>query len=82
MYIKRFLEDYIKKYLGKREIIAIVGPRQSGKTTLLKHFYEKYKNAVFLDFEDRQTLELFSEDIGSFIEFYVKKHDCIFIDEF
>ncbi len=82
MYIKRFLEDDIRKYLNKREIIAVIGPRQSGKTTLLKYFYESCKNAVFLDFEDRQTLELFSEDINSFIELYVKKHDYIFIDEF
>ena len=82
MYIKRFLEDEIKRYINKREIIAIIGLRQSGKTTLLRHFYESCKNAVFLDFEDRQTLELFSEDINSFIELYVKKNDYVFIDEF
>lgn len=82
MYIKRFLEAEIEKYMDKREIIAVIGPRQSGKTTLLRHFYESCKNAVFLDFEDRQTLELFSEDIKSFIELYVQKHNYIFIDEF
>ncbi len=82
MYIKRFLEEDIIKYLNKREIIAVMGPRQSGKTTLLRYFYENLKNAVFLDFEDRQTLELFSEDITSFVELYVKKHDYVFIDEF
>ncbi|MEK6869453.1 MAG: ATP-binding protein, partial [Nanoarchaeota archaeon] len=82
MYIHRFLEDTIKKYLEKREIIAIIGPRQSGKTTLLRHFYESCKNAIFLDFEDRQTLELFSEDVSSFIGLYVKNHDYVFIDEF
>ncbi len=82
MYINRFLEENIKKYLTKKEIIAIIGPRQSGKTTLLRHFYESLKNAIFLDFEDREILELFSEDINSFIELYVKKHDYVFIDEF
>lgn len=82
MYITRFLEAEIRKYLNKREIMAVIGPRQSGKTTLLRHFYERLKNTVFLDFEDRQTLELFSEDINSFIELYVKKYDYVFIDEF
>ena len=82
MYIKRFLEEELNKYLGKKEIIAIVGPRQSGKTTLIRHFYENLKNAVFLDFEDRQTLELFNEDIESFIVLYAKKYDYLFIDEF
>lgn len=82
MYIRRFLEGDIERYLKKREIIAIIGPRQSGKTTLLRHFYENVKNAVFLDFEDRDTLELFTDDINSFVELYAKKHDYVFIDEF
>src|SRR3989338_1298452 len=82
MYITRTLEKDIGKYLGRREIIAILGPRQSGKTTLMRHFYENLKNANFLDFEDRQTLELFSEDIRSFVELYVKKYEYVFIDEF
>ncbi len=82
MYIHRFLEDKIRKYLDKSEIIAVVGPRQSGKTTMLKNIFKDLKNAVFLDFEDRETLELFSEDIKSFIELYIKKYDYLFIDEF
>jgi len=57
MYIHRFLEGEIKKYLKKREILAIVGPRQSGKTTLLKYLFKDLKNAIFLDFEDRENLE-------------------------
>jgi predicted AAA+ superfamily ATPase len=82
MYVKRFLEEEIKKYLAKREIIAIVGPRQSGKTTLLKHIFDGLKNAKFLDFEDRETLELFNEDLRSFIDLYVKDYAYLFIDEF
>lgn len=33
MYIKRNLEDTILQYLDSPKIIAVVGPRQSGKTT-------------------------------------------------
>ncbi len=82
MYINRFLEKGVRRYLNKKEIIAVVGPRQSGKTTMLKNIFKDLKNAVFLDFEDRETLQLFSEDIKSFIELYVKKYDYLFIDEF
>ena len=82
MYIKRFLEDQMRSYLKKKEIIAIVGPRQSGKTTLLKNIFKELKKAVFLDFEDRETLDMFSSDIKSFIELYVKNYDYLFIDEF
>jgi len=82
MYVKRQLETEIIKYLDKKEIIAIVGSRQSGKTTILKNIFENLKNAVFLDFEDKRTLDLFNEDIDSFIEMYIKKYNYAFIDEF
>ena len=82
MYISRILESELKKYLNKREIVAVVGPRQCGKTTLLKHIFKDLKNAHFLDFEDRETLELFNEDIKSFIDLYVKPYSYLFIDEF
>src|SRR3989338_10472797 len=82
MYISRILEKTLKRYINKKEIIAVVGPRQCGKTTLLKHIFKDLKNAHFLDFEDRETLELFNEDIKSFIDLYVKPYSYLFIDEF
>jgi len=82
MYISRFLEKDIIQYLGRREIIGVVGPRQSGKTTLLRRIFSGLKNAHFLDFEDRETLELFNEDVKSFVELYVKPYKYLFIDEF
>ena len=82
MYINRNLERELNKYIDRREIIAVVGPRQCGKTTLLKYIFKDLKNAKFLDFEDRETLELFNEDIKSFIDLYVKPYNYLFIDEF
>jgi len=82
MYVHRDLEEKIGKNLPKREILAIIGPRQSGKTTLLKHIYNKLENAVFIDFEDREKLELFVEDEKAFAELYVKGNRYLFIDEF
>ena len=82
MYIPRILEKELKKYLNKKEILAIVGPRQGGKTTLLKHIFKDLKGAHFLDFEDREILELFEQDIKGFIDLYVKDYNYLFIDEF
>lgn len=82
MYYKRDLEEKIEQYLETSEIIAIFGPRQVGKTTLLKHFYDKVSNPVFLTFEDVELKILFEEDIKSFIALYVDPYDHIFIDEF
>ncbi|HUD08701.1 MAG TPA: ATP-binding protein [Candidatus Saccharimonadales bacterium] len=80
-YIKRKLEDTISKYLEKREILAIVGPRQAGKTTLLKKVQSELKNSVFLSFEDREDLELFERDVKSFAKKYFDRQ-YVFIDEF
>jgi len=59
-YIKRKLENTILRYLNTPEIIAIVGPRQSGKTTILERVFETLKNeAIFLTFENKKVLDLF-----------------------
>ena len=53
--IKRYLFDEVKKHLDKKEISFIVGPRQSGKTTLmlwLKDYLErKGKKTLFLNLD-------------------------------
>ena len=82
MYIERILEKKILNYLASKEILAIIGPRQSGKTTLLKRVYKRLEKAVYLDFEDKEVLDLFSEDIKTFARVYVQDQSYLFIDEF
>ena len=82
MYIERELEHKIKNYMSVPEIIAIVGARQVGKTTLLRHIQENIKNSSYITFEDIETRNLFDRDIKSFIELYIKPFNAIFIDEF
>ncbi len=82
MYYKRELEEKIEEYLERPEIIAIFGPRQVGKTTLLKELYCRVNNPIFLTFEDIELKVLFEEDIKSFIALYVEPYEHIFIDEF
>jgi len=40
--IRRNLEIPLKKYQKQYPVIAIAGPRQSGKTTLAKEFFKNY----------------------------------------
>jgi predicted AAA+ superfamily ATPase len=82
MYIKRDLEGKIKKYLSSPEIIAVVGARQTGKTTLLKHIQQDMEKSQFITFEDVQIRALFDNDIKAFIGLYVNPYKYIFIDEF
>lgn len=84
MYIARKLEGTILRYLNSPEIIAIIGPRQCGKTTLLRHVFSNLseKKTIFLTFEDKKLLDLFTSNIDDFITKYIKPYDFIFIDEF
>ncbi|MCL5412835.1 MAG: ATP-binding protein [Candidatus Marsarchaeota archaeon] len=73
-YIKRLLFEEIKRWIGRREIIAIKGPRQSGKTTMLEVISawlaeEKGVDAyhiIYVTFEDRGELDAFLQDPKGF----------------
>lgn len=59
-YIKRILEDRVLEYLKYFSVVSVTGPRQSGKSTMLKELLGKtYKYVTFDDFQIR---ELFYED--------------------
>lgn len=72
----------ILKYLDKPEIIAVVGPRQCGKTTLLKKIAESLTGCLMISFEDRAILSMFENNIDDFIKLYVLGKKYLFIDEF
>lgn len=82
LYIQRNLEEKIIKYLDSPEILAIIGPRQSGKTTIMSRIYKTLNNAAFITFEDIETLSMFETDIKNFIKLYINPFQYIFIDEF
>jgi uncharacterized protein len=77
--IKRFLEDRIVNILQHFPAAAILGPRQSGKTTLAKMIRERLdKESFYLDLENPDDLALLSEPMR-FFQANVDK--CIIIDE-
>jgi len=83
MYIERKLQEKVEKYIDSPEIIAVVGPRQSGKTTLLERIHSRFGDkAVFLSFEDPETISMFETATADFINLYVKNKKALFIDEF
>lgn len=62
--IKRHLSKYILKYAKQYPIVAIVGPRQSGKTTLAKDLFPDYK---YLSLENLNLRKHASEDPEGFL---------------
>lgn len=81
-YVSRDIESEIKKYIDSSEILAVVGPRQAGKTTLFKKLKEDLKNSNYITFEDREKLQVFEEDEKEFAELYLEDYDYLLIDEF
>ncbi len=77
--IKRTLESEILKDLGYFPSLAIIGPRQSGKTTLAKMLMAQTgKPTLYLDLESaNDTYRL--QDPETF--FWAHEYHCIVIDE-
>lgn len=81
-YIKRDIEEPMGSFLKLPQIIAIIGPRRSGKTTLLLHLKQQLKNSQYLSFEDQKILDIFDTDIDSFAKLYLESNKYLIIDEF
>lgn len=64
MRINRTLEDQVKLYLEKYPIIAITGPRQSGKTTFLKSTFSEYQ---YITLENPDVRSFALEDPNGFL---------------
>lgn len=67
MYIKRVITDQLIELLNIFPAIAVTGPRQAGKSTLLQHTLPNYTYVTFDDFRARAFIE---EDPAGFIEKY------------
>ena len=68
--IKRDSINSIQR-LGKLfPVIVVTGPRQSGKTTLIKDYFKGYE---YFNLENPTTLRMISVDINSFIRNHHKK---------
>ena len=60
-YITRRLEANVKLALERNPVVAVIGPRQCGKSTLVKHLREKLEASVYLDLERPSDLQMLSD---------------------
>ncbi len=65
--IKRNIESFIKKYAAEYPIISVVGPRQSGKTTLVRSMFPTFE---YVSLENLDTRQFAEDDPRGFLEDY------------
>ncbi len=65
--VKRTIESSIKYYAKKYPVLAVTGPRQSGKTTMLKTMFPKY---TYISLENPDLREFATTDPNGFFKYY------------
>ncbi|MCI0503518.1 ATP-binding protein [Candidatus Micrarchaeota archaeon] len=80
MYVERDIREKFVSASSVYSIAALVGPRQAGKTTLLKELV-KGRNAPYLMFDDPDVRGLFDEDIKKFESQYLEGSGLAVLDE-
>ncbi len=77
--IKRFKLPSLLESLSFFPVVGIIGPRQVGKTTLVKHLSKSLtKETIYLDLEHPQDLSKLTDPV---LFFKRNQHKCIILDE-
>jgi len=63
MMIPRFLAKSVEQALKRQAAVAIIGPRQVGKTTLARKIADSHPEALYLDLEAREDREKLVEPV-------------------
>jgi len=79
--IARILEKNIKTKFFKGKAIILLGPRQVGKTTLLKKMATNLKDTLWLNADNFEVQTLFETPSSSRFKAIIKKHKVLIIDE-
>ncbi|NIJ55406.1 ATP-binding protein [Dyadobacter arcticus] len=74
-FVSRHIESAIRIQKEKYPVIAVTGPRQSGKTTLLKNLFEDYR---YISLENPDNRAFANEDPLGFLSIY---QDRVILDE-
>ncbi len=70
MIVRRQIENTILEYTDKYPLIAVTGPRQSGKTTLLKTLFHNYE---YVSLENPDVRSFAETDPNGFLNRYSEK---------
>ena len=77
-YLKRQIESVVKDHFSVFPAVVIQGPRQCGKSTLIKMMVEHAENMLFLDLQNMDDLNKLNEPM---LYFELNKEKVICLDE-
>jgi len=77
--LRSYVLDKIRLYQKTFPVVAILGPRQSGKSTLAKELANEVVNGEYFDLENFETALYISSNYLSF--FRSQKGNIVFLDE-
>ena len=80
MYVERSIKDAFLKAADTYGIVALVGPRQAGKTTFLRERMKGLK-ASYVSFDDPDARSLFEDDVKRFERQYMEGFEVTVLDE-
>lgn len=75
MVVGRNIENAIRKFITKYPVLAVTGPRQSGKTTMLKLLFSDYR---YVSLENPDNRNFAETDPNGFLKMYDKQ---VILDE-
>ena len=82
MLIKRFLLDQIKKHSQPGIVTLIFGPRQVGKTTLLRQYqHDIDKQVLFINADEKRYQDVLSSQDSKTLGNLIEDHQVLIIDE-
>jgi predicted AAA+ superfamily ATPase len=79
--ITRLLESQITKRFFSGKAIILTGPRQAGKTTLIRKIIKEQENVLVLDGDDPTVISLLNRPNTEMIRQLIGQNKILFIDE-
>lgn len=79
--ISRVLENQIRNRLFSGKVIILTGPRQVGKTTLIKQILNDVPDLLFLDGDDPTIMKLLDRPNTEQLRQIIGSNKVVFIDE-
>jgi uncharacterized protein len=80
--VNRLLLENIKQRLSDPKAIVIIGPRQSGKSTLLKQLFSvENQGILWLNGDDSDVRQLFAQPNETMLRNIIGNHKILIIDE-